>query len=89
LVFFFFSAFTLHLEDLDKYETTTYVGISKPVTCLLPSKEKGSLKASEFCAFVPFLKNVLHLFMTQVIPAVLLIHYNFNYFNDVFTSGIV
>jgi hypothetical protein len=27
--------------------------------------------------------------MTQVIPAVLLIHYNFNYFNDVFTSGIV
>jgi len=36
-----------------------------------------------------FLKNGLHLPVTQVIPTVLLIHHNFNDFNDVFTSGIV
>ena len=46
------SAFTLQLEDLDKYETTSYVGRNKPVSCLLPSKEKGSLKASEFIYLV-------------------------------------
>lgn len=48
LVFGGTSAFTLKLEDLVKYETKSYVGINKPVSCLLPSREKGSLKASEF-----------------------------------------
>lgn len=45
LVFGGTSAFTLQLEDLVKYETKSYVGINKPVSCLLPSREKGSLKA--------------------------------------------
>lgn len=72
LVFGGTSAFTLQLEDLDKYETTSYVGRNKSVSCLLPSKEKGTLKASEFIYLVMsmslhlshFLKNALHLPVT-------------------------
>ena len=72
LVFGGTSAFTLQLEDLDTYETTSYVGRNKPVSCLLPSKEKGTLKASEFIYLVMcislhlphFLRNGLHLPVT-------------------------
>jgi len=86
LVFGGTSPFTLQLEDLDKYETTSYVGRNKPVSCLLPSKEKGTLKASEFMYLVMcmslhlslFLKNGLHLPVIQIILTVLLIHHNFN-----------
>lgn len=52
LVFGGTSPFTLQLEDLDKYETTSYVGRNKSLSCLLPSKEKGILKASEFIYLV-------------------------------------
>jgi hypothetical protein len=41
------SDFTLQLGD-EKYETACYVDRNKPVPCLLPSKKKGSFKASEF-----------------------------------------
>jgi hypothetical protein len=72
LVFGGTSAFTLQIDGLDKYETTSYVGRSRSVSCLLPSKEKGCLKASEFIYLVMFmslhlshcLKNMLHLPVT-------------------------
>jgi hypothetical protein len=89
LVFGGTSPFTLQFEDLDRYEATSYVGRNKPVSCLLPSKEKGTLKASEFIYLVMcmslhlshFLKNGLHLPVTLVILIVLLIQHNFNDFN--------
>jgi hypothetical protein len=42
------SDFELQLGDAEKYETVCYIDRNKPVPCLLPSRKKGSFKASEF-----------------------------------------
>lgn len=72
LVFGGTSAFPLEIEDVGSYETVSYVSGMKPVPCLLPSRETGSLQASEFiyldmCMSLHlshFLKNGLHLPVT-------------------------